>query len=180
MPTYEDASAVVAAASPEPFSLTPYAGSMTDLAYLRQWTLEQVNAIYGVSADAFDTPTVYSTTILRDFVHRALYQIEPSVPTIDELGPAFLVWDEVAIAFRYPAQGLCGLMALQMWDVFRAFGYDTRRVDSINGDVGASTFVDPVNGTYTQSHVTTEVYVTDLDKWIVQDATFDFLFTNDQ
>ena len=87
--------------------------------------------------------------------------------------------NDVALAFRYPAQGLCGLVSWQMWEVFRAFGYDARRIDSIDGAVGVGTYVDPNTGTYSQSHSTSEVYVTDLDKWIIQDATFNFLYNDE-
>jgi Ca2+-binding RTX toxin-like protein len=179
MLSYEDAQTAALSASAAPFVHPAYVGGTADLGYLRDWVLDQVVAIYGGSASDFDLPTLYSTTILRDFVHRALYQIEPSVPTLTDIGPAFLGW-EVASGFRYPVQGSCGLLAWQMWEVFRAFGYDTRQVDSIDGDVGSNLATNPDTGTYSDSHVSSEVYVVDLDKWVVQDATYNFLYKDTQ
>ena len=71
---YDQARAVVDAAPTAQFVLPAYTGSTTDLGYLKQSVLSLVTAIYGVSASTFDEPTVYSTSIPRDFVHRALMQ----------------------------------------------------------------------------------------------------------
>ena len=75
MTTYDDAKSTIFAAAQGEFVLSAYTGGMSDLAYLRQWVVDQVSQIYGVDASIFDQPTLYSTCILRDFVHRALYQI---------------------------------------------------------------------------------------------------------
>ena len=120
MLSYEDAQAAAFSASAEPFAHPAYSGGTSDLGYLREWVLNQVLAIYGGSAADFDQATIYSTTILRDFVHRSLGQIESSVPTPEELGSSFLGW-EVASGFRYPVQGSCGLFAWQMGEVFRQY-----------------------------------------------------------
>jgi Ca2+-binding RTX toxin-like protein len=169
MLSYEDAQAAAFSASAEPFVHPAYSGGTSDLGYLREWVLNQVVAIYGGSASDFDQATIYSTTILRDFVHRALYQIDSSVPTHEDLGSAFLGW-EVASGFRYPVQGACGLLAWQLWEVFRAFGFETRKVDSIDGDIDA----------YGGSHVSSEVYIPSLSKWVVQDATYNFLYLDNE
>lgn len=166
---YEAARAAINAASTAEFVLPAYTGSTTDLAYLKQWVIEQATDIYGVAASVFDTATVYSTTILRDFVHRALYQVsDPNFIEDIAATPEFEGWDDVARAFRYPAYGLCETMAWQLWEVYRAFGYHAADITTINGDVNS----------YTDSHVTTQVYVTDLQKFIVQDATYNFLYRN--
>jgi Ca2+-binding RTX toxin-like protein len=167
---YEAARLIANAATAAEFVLPEYTGSTTDLAYLKTWVLGQVTSIYGVSADVFDEATVFSTTILRDFVHRALYQT--STPEFLEdiaQSPEFAGWGDVALAFRYPAHGLCAMMAWQMWEVYRAFGYYSDEITTINGEVDS----------YTDSHVTTQVYVTDLQKFIVQDATFNFVYRNE-
>lgn len=168
MLTYEDARATVMAADQGEFTLPNYTGGEFDLSYLKNWVLGQVETIYDVTADAFNEATIYSTSILRDFVHRALYQetgredISDISANEDLLYPQTL---DVATAFRYPAYGLCGLMAWQEYQVFRAFGYQAHDIATLNSNTDA----------YTDSHVTTEVYLTDLDKFIVQDATFNFI-----
>ncbi|NJO35898.1 MAG: hypothetical protein HC869_25260 [Rhodospirillales bacterium] len=172
--SYEDARTIAAAASPNQFILQPYTGTTNDLSYLRNWVLNHVTAIYSVSADVFDTATVYSTSILRDFVHRALYQIAasgaparpPNDISIISTTPQFLVWEDVALGFRYPAYGLCDLLAWQLWEVYRSFGYQTNDIATYNDAFGLST----------DSHVTTQVYVSDIDKYIVQDATYNFIY----
>jgi Ca2+-binding RTX toxin-like protein len=167
---YEAARAIANAASTAEFILPEYLGSTSDLAYLKDWVLDQVTSIYGVTASVFDTATVYSTSILRDFVHRALYQtMDPNF--IEDITPTseFAGWNDVALGFRYPAYGLCGFMAWQMWEVYRAFGYDTHDISTINEDVT----------TYTDGHVTTQVWVTDLQQYIIQDATFNFIYRDE-
>ena len=65
-----------------------------------------------------------------------------------------------------PLMDLCGEVATQEWMVFRAFGYQTNQINSINQKVDDCT----------DAHATTEVYVSDLGKYIVQDATFNFAY----
>ncbi|WP_398470604.1 hypothetical protein, partial [Tardiphaga sp.] len=123
---YESARLIIATASLDEFVLPEYIGARDDLDYLRDWVVGQVTEIYDVAASVFDTATVLSTTILRDFVHRALYQVsDPDF--LDDIvqTPEFAGWGDVALGFRYPAYGLCALMAWQEWEVFRSFGYQT-------------------------------------------------------
>lgn len=173
MPTYEDARAVCAMAGAGEFTLPEYAGSPDDFAYLKNYVLGLVTDIYGVDVSVFDTPTVYSTAILRDFVHRAIYQsttheyIDDIAARGDLLVPQT---EDVATAFRYPAWGLCGLLAWQEYQVFVALGYETNLLAVINDDIGS----------FTDSHSTTEVFCEDVNGFIIQDATFNFLFENTQ
>jgi hypothetical protein len=114
MPTYEDASAICGAVGNEEFILPEYTGAPEDYNYLKNYVLALVTDIYGQSVDVFSTATVYSTAILRDFVHRAIYQsttheyIDDIAARGDLLVPQT---EDVATAFRYPAWGLCGLLA---------------------------------------------------------------------
>ncbi|MGE0749205.1 MAG: FG-GAP repeat domain-containing protein [Variibacter sp.] len=167
--TYEDARATCEAAPKAEFDLLAYTGSPTDSAYLKSYVLNAVTSIYGVSAEVFDSATVYSTTLLRDFVHRALYQTTDA-PYIDDLqANGELVapqTEDVATGLRYPAFGLCGLMAWQEYQVFHAFGYKTELLAFANGNIDD----------FTDSHTSTEVYCEDIGKSIVQDATFNFWF----
>lgn len=168
MATYEEARATAAAAFSGEFTLPSYTGGQADLPYLRTWVLDQVTALYAVTADVFDQATIYSTSILRDFVHRAIYQstTHEDIDVITANGDLLYAQNsDVATAFRYPATGLCGLMAWQEYQVFRAFGYETHEIATMSGDVD----------TFTDSHVMTEVYLSDLGKFIIQDATFNVL-----
>jgi hypothetical protein len=160
-------------ASQAPFVLPEYTGDSTDLNYLKNWVLDQVETIYNVSGNVFDQATIYSTSILRDFVHRALYQ-ETGREDISQITAdgdlQYPQTQDVATAFRYPAYGLCGLMAWQEYQVFRAFGYQARDISTLNNNVDV----------YSDSHVTTEVYLNDLNKYIIQDATFNFLLQDNR
>jgi Ca2+-binding RTX toxin-like protein len=164
---YEQARTIVESASKSEFVLPEYTGAPDDLAYMRQWVIGQVTQIYSVDASLFDTATVVSTTILRDFIHRALYQTRV-VNNINDvaLTSGFLGYDDVAVGFRYPSYGLCGLMALQELGVFRAMGYETNKLNSIDLNLD----------NYGESHVMTQVYVVDLGKYIVQDSTFNSVY----
>ncbi len=166
---FDDARAVIEAASPAEFNLLPYDGGETDLGYLKDWVLSQVETIYNVSADVFSQATVYSTSILRDFVNRAVYQNSDATDFGTIIANGDLQYsqvDDVATAFRYPAYSSCALLAYQEYRVFQAFGYKTTDISFINSDFSS----------YTDSHTSTEVYVTDLNKSIIQDATFNFMF----
>ncbi len=162
---YDQARAVVDAAPTAQFVLPAYTGSTTDLGYLKQWVLSQVTAIYGVSASVFDEPTVYSTSILRDFVHRAFMQTTAAWSEPNQF-PSFIQWNDVGLEFRTMAHGVCSDLAWQEWEVFRAFGYQTTDIATINSTPDA----------YVASHCMTEVYVADLHQYIVQDSTFNFTY----
>jgi Ca2+-binding RTX toxin-like protein len=163
---YDIARQIVEAAPAGQFTLPNYSGPTNDLGYLKDWVLGLVTEIYGVDAGLFDTSTVVSTTILRDFVHRALYQVETPMNYTEIYARPDLDYDDVAYPFRFDLRGLCGDMAWQLFSVFRAFGYQTTAIHTINGPFG----------TWTDSHATSQVYVSDLDKYVIQDATFNFIY----
>lgn len=58
--------------------------------------------------------------------------------------------------------GYCGAASFMLYGVYRAFGYPARRFDVLNGP----------EFSYTDSHSTTDVYVTDAGKFVLQDATY--------
>lgn len=174
--TYDDARTLIESISTAEFDLAPYTGSLTDLAYLKDWVLDHVTSIYGVAASVFDTATIYSTTILRDFVHRAVYQNSDAtyIDTLAANGELISPQTEdVATAFRYPAYGACGLLAWQMYQVFTAFDYKTNLLAFMNGDFGAG-----AAESFNDSHASTEVFLEDYGKYAIQDATFNFIYTD--
>src|SRR5688500_383178 len=163
----------IASAASEPI-LPVYEGSLTDLDYLRDYVRAAAADFYGVDPAIFDSATILSTSLLRDFVHRASLQngVNPLYADLLASGEAPVQYDkDVAAIFRYPSTGFCGLLADQMFDVFRAFGYQTTLVNLINGEFGYF----GTGTAYSESHSTTEVYVEDLDKSIIQDATINGL-----
>jgi Ca2+-binding RTX toxin-like protein len=167
MLTYDDALAIIQSAPTEEFTLAPYTGAVDDYVYLKQWVTDLAAREYGVDAHVFDSPTLGSTTLLRDLVHRALYQTSDPHEFADiAASPQFLGFEDVAQSFRYPAHGLCSEMAWQLWQVYHAFGYSTTNVATINGNVDD----------YTDTHVMVEVYLEDLGKEVVQDPTYNFLY----
>src|SRR5262245_55188243 len=118
MGAYEDARVIAYAAEPGELSLSAYTGGEYDYAYLKQWVLDQVVPLYSVTASTFDTATVLSTSLLRDFVHRVMWQFSDDRLTFSEAAtthqPGFLGWDDVALGFRTEVQGLCGELTLQL------------------------------------------------------------------
>jgi hypothetical protein len=179
MPTYNDALVRIEAASKTAWNLPLYQGGLSDFAALKQYVWARLTEQYGAlnSAD-FNQATLYSTTILRDFVHRALYQSTTHQDMegywlANKLTPAPRFQD-IGSMFRQEATGLCGDLAWQAYNVFRAFGYDTTYINTVNGEVSQG---NPSQNPYAfdNGHVTTEVRLSDLGKWIVQDATFNFL-----
>lgn len=180
MPTYEEAAALAAAAPDGEITLAPYTGGLGDLAYLRAYVLDAVVDFYGVDAAAFDTATLFSTTLLRDWAHRAMAQAIGR-DYFEDLQAAGLtvspLLQDVGAAFRYPATGQCGFFSWQLYNIYRAFGYDTTRLDTVNGEVGEFGVGEFA---FNNSHSLVEVFCTDLDKFIVQDSMFNFLVRDDK
>jgi hypothetical protein len=58
--------------------------------------------------------------------------------------------------------GYCGAASFTLFAVYRAFGYAARRFDVLNAPIFS----------YTDSHSTTDVYVTDAGGFVLQDATY--------
>jgi Ca2+-binding RTX toxin-like protein len=169
--TYSDAKAIIASAPQIQIVLPEYLGGTADNAYLKSYVTSLMCEYYGISDEVFAEATVASTTLIRDFLNRALlYQDNrTSRASLDADGlmiaPAI---EDVASLLRYPAVGQCGNHNLQLYQIYRAFGFDTAWVDSVNSV-----------GPYTYSHATTIVRVEDLGKWIVQDSYENFLFVDE-
>ena len=58
--------------------------------------------------------------------------------------------------------GYCAAASFMLYGVYRAFGYPARRFDVLNGPAFS----------YTDSHSTTDVYVIEAGKFVLQDATY--------
>jgi hypothetical protein len=169
--TYADAKAVAEAAPSAPLNLPAYTGSATDLTYLHNYVLNAITQLYGVSASVFDTPTLYSTSLLRDFVHRAIYDNAKAPPGGVSDAPLNDYAQDVGVLFRDPGEVACGLASWQFFAVCEALGYQVSRIGTLNGDYSLSSS-DP--DAFFDAHVTTQVYLDDLGTSIIQDATFNF------
>lgn len=168
---YDQAVACIAAAAATPITRPAYEGEAGDFAYLKDYVLDLVTVRYGVAESLFSTPTVASTMILRDFVHRALYD-HPSLPAYTDLvqaGASDAITD-VGGLFRVTAWSTCGYMAWQLHNVFLSLDYESSLVWVINGEEGRNT---PF--AFNDSHATVEVSTLD-DGWVVQDATMNMAF----
>lgn len=161
---YQDALAVCRAHD-EPVSFTvPYAGSATDYAYLRDYITREAALHYGVSADIFDQATVTSTTLLRDFIHKATYfhdelQTYTSLSTSSQALPLEL---DVAPLLRHDAWALCGEISWQLFHVYTALGYECRAVNTLNG---------PLDD-FDDGHVFVEVRDAATGALFIQDPTY--------
>ncbi len=184
--THQDAQRLIDAASKADWTFLPeYKGSKTDLNYLRNYVIKNVADVYDVSASLLKTPTVFSTTLIRDFVHRAIYGNSTSEKYADlKNQPGFDAdfRNDVAGALRYPASDSCGLMGYQLFRVFESLGFETVRVGAVEGDlvggVKGQWGIYSTGKNFADAHVTTQVFVKDLNKFIIQDSTFNLMFTD--
>jgi Ca2+-binding RTX toxin-like protein len=173
--SHEDARRLIEAAPKGELDLPAYTGSNTNLSYLRSYVATHAADLYGVSASVFNTPTLFSTSLLRDFIHRAVYHNDSTIDYHQKAGsPQFD--KDVGAALRDPAYGLCGLLSWQMFTVFEAFGYDARRLTSVDGSLPRTA---AQSDDYFLSHAITEVYLSDMGGYALQDATFNVVYLNE-
>ena len=167
MPFYEDARAKAATGPTGDLSLAPYSGGTTDLTYLKTYFFGLVNQIFpGLSTSIFNQATEYSAAIMRDVLHRAVYQ-EHGRTQIDTLLPTGVVEpNDVAPLFRHDATGACGWAAWTLYNVARSLGWQTRDIAGVDWLAGVNSGA---------AHVTSEVYLVHLRKWVVEDATFNYV-----
>ncbi len=173
--TVAQVDAIIEAAPQSVITLPTYTGGPSDLGYLKSYVLAQVTARYGVSASTFNNATLLSTSLLRDFVHRAIYD-HPTEETYDQLfaaGEASNYLSDVGAFFRQPNWLACGEVSWLLHEIYEAFGYQSASYGVINGDYGTGT---PTS--YTGGHVRVEVYLTDTGQWIDQDPTYNVLMTD--
>ncbi|MBN8964345.1 MAG: hypothetical protein J0H89_02960 [Rhizobiales bacterium] len=170
--TVAQVDAIVKAAPAGEIVLPEYQGLSGDLDYLRTYVLAAVTARYNVDASVFDTANLLSTTILRDFLHRAVYD-HPDLQTYQDLHPdnQFAYQTDVGALFREEQFVQCGIISWQLQNIYQSLGYDSVLYNTINGEDGLGT-VD----SYNDGHVRVEVKLDDYDKWITQDATYNWLF----
>jgi len=167
--TYLETKELIAAASGQ-ITLPGYTGGTTDAAYLKSYLVPLMTSYYAVDASVFETSTMASTTLIRDFLNRALRFHESTVArdSLDALGetiaPSF---KDVASLLRYPATGQCGEHNWQLYQIYKAFGFDAAWVGSVNGV-----------GEFTIGHVQALVKVSEVDGWIAQDSYENYLFTS--
>jgi Ca2+-binding RTX toxin-like protein len=184
--TFQDARNVIANADGALFqSLSNYTGGASNLTYLRDYVKNEVARIYDIDKSLLNEATMFSTTLLRDFIHRAIYENLDST-TYAELradGVALpAMRTDVAAALRYPASDSCALMGYQLFRVYEALGYDSQQVSAVEGDLTGGVpgqwrqFATGVN--FDNSHSTTQVFVKDLGKYVIQDSTFNLLFAD--
>lgn len=173
--TYADAVVAIEGAPDAPFSLPAYTGGQYDLDYLRSYVLNLVQSVYGAPANEFDAATEYSTTILRDFLNRAIF-FQASMPARANVTSIYPQYEDVAGLLRYPAGDSCGGVAFQLYQIYRAFGYDSAYVGTIDGGIGLAGTPTGYNG----SHVTTTVCLDGSNQWIVQDAYCNYTLRDSQ
>jgi len=162
----------------EHIDLQPYEGSPADETYLRNYILDLASRTYGVDRRIFLTPTLLSTTLLRDLVNKVNAQA-PENNSLDALASRHELQNiprmDIAEMWRYPSWGACGHVSFSLYNIYKSLKFKTRRIDSINGLVGIRTFPNR----YRDSHVTTEVYLADLKRYIIQDPLLNSWIEND-
>jgi len=162
----------IASAAPFPLDLSalrPYDGGVDDYDYLRQYITDYAVRVYGVDPSLFNKSTMVSTGLLRDLLHKLNYSAPDYLRYLWVKGRTIAPErQDIAETWRYPSRGNCGQMSYALFHLYRAFGYETNRIGTINGQIGPFR----VGDNYTQSHGTTEVYLPELNRFIVQDPTY--------
>lgn len=168
-----DVDAIINAAPNTEINLPAYVGAKGDLDYLKSYVLSAVVDRYGVDPSVFDTATLLSTTILRDFVHRAIY-MHPDLENYDTTAPdPFSYQSDVGGLFREGGWYQCGEISWQLQNIYQSLGYQSAVVWAFNGEDGDGT---PYS--YNDGHVRVDVYLNDYGKYVTQDVTYNWLFTN--
>ncbi len=148
--------------------LKSYEGGPEDTEYLKEYILELATRSYGVDASFFDKPTLASTSLLRDLVSKMNHQQKPEQEIMllaRQKKLKYKVREDIAELWRYPSWGVCAHVALALYNVYKSFGYQAKRIDTMNGTWE----------TYDQSHAMNEVYVEDLGKFILQDPQYNMV-----
>lgn len=170
----------LASAAPFPLDLSeapPYEGGVDDYEYLRQFVTDYAVRVYGVDPTLFDEPTMVSTGLLRDLVHKFNYSTVEYLYDLWRNGETIAPpRQDIGETWRYPSGGNCGQMSYALFHVYRAFGYETNRTGTINGQIGPF----GVENSYTQSHGTTEVYLPEIRRFVVQDPTYNTVILDTQ
>ncbi len=117
--------------------------------------------------DYFDNPTIENTSVLRDYVHHRL--------TKDHLNLKKAVYVNGKTSMLQVLQWLeektfrvqCGGLAQILFGIYRGLGYSAVLCDWVDKD--------PSN--YTDSHILVEVYIPQLNKYIIQDPSFNIMVT---
>ena len=141
-----------------------YLGSATDAAYLRTYIVNEVKSYYGVDAAIFDTGSITATTLVRDFLHKLVY-FQDEFQTYSQLvsaGQALPLQLDIAPLLRHPAWAACGEISWQVFQVYRALGYECRLVDTLNGSTNS----------FSDSHVFIEVRDPITGQYFIQDPTY--------
>jgi len=147
---------------------TPYMGGISDYSYLKSFIQQEASAYYGVDPSVFDTATVESTTLLRDFVHKIVYYNDSYQTYFDSLlYQTTLPQDtDIAVLLRNPMWGACGEICTQLDNIYQAFGYTTRYVGYDNNEYQS----------YDDGHVRLEVLDSETGRMIVQDPTYNLAY----
>jgi len=130
-------------------------GDMIDLGYITS------------GADLW-IPTVENTSMIRDYVYQlqqgAQHQGKPVIK-----GSATPL--EIHIALKDATHSaLCGGLSKLLWGIYKAFGYRTTRYS----------YIDNTFCCYSESHAVVDVAIPDLNRYIVQDPTFNVTWKWDE
>ena len=135
--------------------------------------------------DRFNSATFDSTSVLRAAINSLFTDDRKRLP-LDPLSVKSGILNYVYPAYGGDAQpsnslylrlqepasapdvvtGYCGTAALTLWAVYRAFGYEVRKHDWVGGNINGQDFY------YDTSHVLTEVFIRDFQKYVMQDPTY--------
>jgi hypothetical protein len=126
--------------------------------------------------NSMNSPTRASTNILRAWVNsfitnaranlpvqQYVYTLNSAYPINGVILPAGVGVNSTYINLRDGiTTGTCGVIAETLWGVFEGLGYMAHTYDTINNN----------DWNYDNSHVLNEVWITDVQKYFIQDATY--------
>jgi hypothetical protein len=138
-----------------------YSGVDKDYIYLKEYVLDFIKKNFDINLKSLNRATIENIDFLRNVVHHMNWEYKLRKRAKD---------DTTGYLFKEQAGGDCGFISTTLFDIYKALGFKVRRYDLVDGALYG-------HAKYRDSHVLTEVYIPELNKYIVQDGTYNIACT---
>lgn len=128
--------------------------------------LEKNNQLY--TRNYFVVPTLENTSVLRDYVHHKLTKEHESLEKASYEGGKVSMLQVLKWLSDKKYRVLCGGLSQILLGIFRGLNYSAV----------LSNWIDLTPSHYTDSHMLVEVYIPELNKYIIQDAAYNMIVTH--
>lgn len=146
--------------------LPEFKGDKNNSKDLRVYITNLLEKYYGLEEEQLSKPSSKGVKAIRDLVHKTNNHYKDI-----KRPPIQCALSSLACLFEQKGGGNCGFSSFSLFNIYSAFDYKTRRFDIVNGSLKtAGAPGSPLE--YTQSHAFTEVYLPEINKYVIQDSTF--------